>query len=177
MRARNPGSTALILSMMLLVASATTIGRPAAQQEAELWIHLESIGDSRVYLNLPLAAIETLVALAPDTIFEDGHPRLTRDVPVAGIRETWRELRDVGGAEFVTIPNRGPNVWRIAREGDTILVDVSVRRWFRSDWVRVEIPWRVADALDRGLEVVEAAIRGSGASLKPRRTHPGRDRG
>ena len=62
----------------------------------------------------------------------------------------WPELRGVGVAEFVTIQHQGPKVWRVAREGDTVLVDVSDRRWFFSEEVRGEIPWRVADALLSG---------------------------
>ncbi len=149
MRATCLWSTGLLLTLTTLVASAATIGRPAAQREPELWIHLESIGASRVHLNLPIASIEAFVALAPDAVFQDWYPRLVRDVPVADIRGTWRARGDVSGAEFVPIRHRG-RVWRIAREGNTILVDISDRHWYGSEDVRVEISGAVADALLSG---------------------------
>ena len=138
-------STALLLTMLTVAAS-------AAQQEPEPWIHVDISGDSgqNMNLNLPLAAVSAMVALIPDTIVEEGQLQLgeEHEVPVAAIREMWRELRDVGDVEFVTIQHEGQNV-RISREGEIILVDVSDEGGGTSE-VRVEVPVRVVDALLSG---------------------------
>jgi len=153
MRAKSFWSTALLATMATFVGSAATIGIEAAQQD-EPWIHVEITGDNdaNMNLNLPLAAIEAAIALAPEAIVRDGQLQLgsEQEVPVAAIRGMWQELRDVGDAEFATIQAEGKDV-RIAREGDTIHVNVSDRDDDdNEEEVRVEIPVPVVDALLSG---------------------------
>ena len=153
MRAQSFWSTALLLTITTLVASAATTGRSVAEQEPEPWIHVEISGESgeNVNLNLPLAAVSAMIALAPDTIVEDGQLQLgdVHEVPVAAIRDMWLELRDVGDAEFVTIQHEGQDV-RIAREGGTIRVNVNDQDGDASEEVKIEIPVSVVDALLSG---------------------------
>lgn len=152
MRAKSFWSTALLLVMTTLVASAATIGRPVTQQEPEPWVHVEvtSDGGTNMNLDLPLAAVTAMLALAPETIVQNGEFQFgsSYQVPVAAIREMWRELRDVGDVEFVTIQYEGQDV-RIARAGETILVNVSDSDG-DDESVRVEIPVPVVDALLSG---------------------------
>ena len=152
MRAKSFWSTALLLVMTTLVASAATIGRPATQQEPEPWVHVDvtSDGGTDMNLDLPLAAVTAMLALAPETIVQNGEFQFgsSYQVPVAAIREMWRELRDVGDVEFVTIQYEGQDV-RIARAGEIILVNVSDSDG-DDDSVRVEIPVPVVDALLSG---------------------------
>ena len=152
MRAKSFWSTALLLVMTTLVASAATIGRPATQQEPEPWVHVDvtSDGGTNMNLDLPLAAVTAMLALAPETIVQNGEFQFgsSYQVPVAAIREMWRELRDVGDVEFVTIQYEGQDV-RIARAGEVILVNVSDSDG-DNDSVRVEIPVPVVDALLSG---------------------------
>ena len=151
MRAKSFWSTALLLVMTTLVASAATIGRPATQQEPEPWVHVDvtSDGGTDMNLDLPLAAVTAMLALAPETIVQNGELQLGgRQVPVAAIREMWLELRDVGDVEFVTIQYEGQDV-RIARAGEIILVNVSDSDG-DDESVRVEIPVPVVDALLSG---------------------------
>ena len=152
MRAKSFWSTALLLVMTTLVASAATIGRPATQQEPEPWVHVDvtSDGGTNMNLDLPLAAVTAMLALAPETIVQNGEFQFgsSYQVPVAAIREMWRELRDVGDVEFVTIQYEGQDV-RIARAGEIILVNVSDSDG-DDDSVRVEIPVPVVDALLSG---------------------------
>ena len=164
MRVQSFWSTALLVAMTSLVASAAAIGRPAVEQEQEVepWIHVEISGEdgANVNINLPLAAITAMIALAPETIVQDGQLQLgdTHEVPVAAIRGLWIELRDVGDAEFVTIQHEGQDV-RIAREGGTVFVTVSGGD--TSEEVRVEIPVPVVDALlsgDGGTLNIRAAL-------------------
>ncbi len=145
-------STALLLVLATAVASAATMGRPATQQGSEPWIHVEISGDSgaNVNLDLPLAAVTAMLALAPETIVQDGQLQLgDSEVSVSAIREMWRELRAAGDVEFVTIQQDDQDV-RIARQGDMILVNVTDRDGNGDEEVRVEIPVPVVDALLSG---------------------------
>lgn len=147
-------SLAPLLVMTTLVASAETIGGPVTQQETEPWIHVAVTGDgsSNLNLNLPLAAVTAMLALAPETLVENGQLQLgaSTELPVADIRHLWRELRGAGDVEFVTMQYEGQDV-RIARQGETILVHVSDSDGNGDDeTVRVEIPVSVVDALLAG---------------------------
>ena len=163
MRAQSFWSASLLAIMVMFVGAGATIGTQA-QQAAEPWIHVEidREGDDHISLNLPLAAIEAAIALAPSTIVDNGQLQLGRDheVPVAAIRGMWQELRGVGDVEFATIKHEGNDV-RIAREGDTILVRVTGEDDDDED-VRVEVPVPVVDALlsgDGDMLNIRAAIQ------------------
>ena len=163
MRVQNVWSASLLAVIMMVVGFGATVGTQAAQQGPESWIHIEidREGDDHVNLNLPLAAIEAALALAPESIVRDGQLQLgQQQVPVAVIRGMWQELRSVGDAEIATIQHEGNNV-RIAREGETILVRVSSEDDDGED-VRVEIPVPVVDALlsgDGDMLNIRAAIQ------------------
>tara|TARA_A100001037_G_scaffold99517_1_gene90776 strand:- start:187 stop:723 length:537 start_codon:yes stop_codon:yes gene_type:complete len=137
---------------MVAAIAATAVSGLSAQQAQgpEPWIHVEVNSDNgeNMNLNLPLAAIEAAIALAPDTIVADGQLQLgsEHEVPVAAIRGVWQELRDVGDVEFATLQHEGNDV-RIAREGETVLVDVNADA---EEAVRVEVPVQVVDALLSG---------------------------
>ena len=163
MRVQSVWSASLLAVIMMVVGFGATVGTQAAQQGPESWIHIEidREGDDHVNLNLPLAAIEAALALAPESIVRDGQLQLgQQQVPVAVIRGMWQELRSVGDAEFATIQHEGNNVG-IAREGETILVRVSSEDDDGED-VRVEIPVPVVDALlsgDGDMLNIRAAIQ------------------
>ncbi len=163
MRVQSVWSASLLAVIMMVVGFGATVGTQAAQQGPESWIHIEidREGDDHVNLNLPLAAIEAALALAPESIVRDGQLQLgQQQVPVAVIRGMWQELRSVGDAEFATIQHEGNDV-RIAREGETILVRVSNEDDDGED-VRVEIPVPVVDALlsgDGDMLNIRAAIQ------------------
>ena len=152
MRAQSFWSASLLAIMVMFVGAVASVGTQA-QQTSEPWIHVEidRDGDDHINLNLPLAAIEAAIALAPSSIVENGQLQLGQEhkVPVAAIRGMWEELRSVGDAEFATIQHEGNDV-RIAREGDTILVRVSEEGDDDDADVRVEIPVPVIDALLSG---------------------------
>jgi len=151
MRASNFRFAALLVSMVPVAASTETIGMQAPQPEP--WVHVEVSGDSdeNMHLNLPLAALEAALAIAPNTVVRDGQLRLgtEHEIPVSAFRDLWRELRDVGDAEFATIQHDGRDV-RIARDGGTIFVDVSGPDGVDAGAVHVEIPLLVVDALLSG---------------------------
>ena len=122
---------AALAVMTAFAASGAAIGLHAAQaqQGPQPWIHLDMTGeraDMNMNINLPLAAIEAALALAPEAIVDgDGQLQLggRREIPVAAVRAAWMQLRDAGDIEIANIQN-GPQSIRVAREGATLLVDV-----------------------------------------------------
>ena len=122
---------AALAVMTAFAAAGAAIGLHAAQaqQGPQPWIHLDMTGeraDMNMNINLPLAAIEAALALAPEAIVDgDGQLQLggRREIPVAAIRTAWTQLRDAGDIEIANIQNGGQSI-RVAREGDTLLVDV-----------------------------------------------------
>ncbi len=119
---------AALVAMMAFVASGAAIGLHAEQgQDPQPWIHVDMSGETTLSLNLPLAAIEAALAMAPETIVDgDGQLQLggDREIPVAAIRAAWGQLRDAGDVEIANIRDGDQSV-RVAREGDTIVVDVT----------------------------------------------------
>ena len=119
---------AALAVMTAFVASGAAIGLHAEQaQDPQPWIHLDMTGQTTMSLNLPLAAIEAALAMAPEAIVDaDGQLQLggQREIPVTAIRAAWTQLRDAGDVEIANIQDERQSV-RIAREGDTIVVDVA----------------------------------------------------
>ena len=119
---------AALAVMTAFVASGAAIGLHAEQsQQVQPWVHLDMTGQTTMSLNLPLAAIEAALAMAPEAIVDgDGQLQLggDREIPVTAIRAAWSQLRDVGDVEIANIQDGRQSV-RVAREGDTIVVDVT----------------------------------------------------
>ena len=120
---------AALAVMTVFVASGAAIGLHAAQsqQPPQPWVHLDMTGQTTMSLNLPLAAIEAAMAMAPEAIVDgDGQLQLggDREIPVTAIRAAWAQLREAGDVEIANIREDRQSV-RIAREGDTIVVDVT----------------------------------------------------
>ena len=128
-KAKTVGRTALAV-MTAFVASGAAIGLHAAQagQDPQPWIHVDMTGElANMNLNLPLAAIEAALALAPEAIVDsEGQLQLggQREIPVVAIREVWNQMRGAGDVEFANIQDGRQSI-RVAREGDTILVNVT----------------------------------------------------
>ena len=116
--------------MTAFVASGAAIGLHAeqAQQGPQPWIHLDMTGGrANMNLNLPLAAIEAALALAPEAIVDsDGQLQLggQRQIPVVALRAAWSQLRAAGDVEIANIQDGRQSI-RVAREGDTLVVDVT----------------------------------------------------
>ena len=127
-KATTVGRAALAV-MTAIAASGAAIGLHAQAQEPQPWIHLDMTGErgANMNLNLPLAAIEAALAMAPEAVVDgDGQLQLggDRQIPVTAIRTAWTQLRDVGDLEIANIRDGAQSI-RVAREGDIILVDVT----------------------------------------------------
>ena len=132
--------------MLALVAYATAITGLVTAQEVQPWIHVEIAGQAgeNANINLPVAALEAVLSMAPDTIITDGQVRVgeAQGVSVSSLREMWQQLRSAGDTEFITLEEADQTV-RVARVGDQIEVRVD-----GSDGtVRLDLPVAVVDAL------------------------------
>ena len=135
--------------MLVLVACATAMTVLVTAQEVQPWIHveIESQEGENASINLPVATLEAVLSMVPETIVTDGQVRVgeEHDVSVSVLREMWQQLRSAGDTEFITLEEAGQTV-RVARVGDQIEVRVD-----GSDGtVRVDLPVAIVDALFSG---------------------------
>ncbi len=147
----------LAIALAVLMASAGAWAQSASESSARPWLHVRvsERGDaaSSVNVNLPLSAVEAVVALLPDRLMSHGRMRLHRDheLSVSDLRTLWGAVRDTGDGEFVSIDHDDSQV-RVARSGDVIQIRFDGRDDDGDDAksVRVEIPVDVVDALLSG---------------------------
>ena len=70
-----------------------------------------------------------------------------KEVRVEDLRKIWKELRDAGDMDFMTIENRDTNV-RVGIEGNFLLVQPQER--LKKSKVKIRIPLQVVDAILSG---------------------------
>ena len=154
---RRAGMLALALAVVMTGAGAWA--QPASDLSATPWLHVRVSVSERgddsasVNVNLPLSAVEAVVALLPDRVMSRGRMRLHRDheLSVSDLRTLWDAVRDAGDSEFVSI-DRDDTQIRVARSGDVIQIRIDGLDDGDDDdkSVRVEIPVDVVDALLSG---------------------------
>jgi len=170
-----------------LLALAGAAALPAGAQEATAtatpWLHVrveEAKQSSKVAVNLPLSVVEAVLRASPEMIerhgrihfghFDDHH-----GVKLADMRRVWKELKDAGDAELVTVESDDENV-KVQRKGDLVLVlvdqkprtDKEGKVRHAGEQVRVEVPVSVVDALLSG-EGDEANVEAAVLELRKRR--------
>ena len=166
----------LAIALAVLMASAGVWAQSASESGARPWLHVRvserGDAESSVNVNLPLSAVEAVVALLPDRLMSRGRMRLHRDheLSVSELRTLWNAVRDTGDSEFISIDHDDLHV-RVARSGDVVQIRLDGRDDDDDDGaqsVRVEFPVDVVDALlsgdDDALNLVGAIER-----LKARR--------
>lgn len=117
------------------------------------WIHIEITDagdkDNMVKINLPLSLVEVALEVAEDELAAEGQIELDNcDVSIADMRRMWKELRDAGDADFVTVVEDDERV-HIYRKGDNVYVEVDDTS-NREEKVRMSIPVHVVDTLFEG---------------------------
>jgi hypothetical protein len=141
------------LALAVLVPAQSFASRNHKDKSKDAWIHIEvhENGDDgdKVSVNLPLSLAD--VALQ-STIEEHGlsDGKITiddGDITVTDLRRMWRELKNAGDAEFVTVESDDENV-KVYRKGDRVYVDVDDHS--EDQTVRVVMPVVVVDALLSG---------------------------
>jgi hypothetical protein len=116
------------------------------------WIHIEVMEagqkDAKVKVNLPIKLARTALQMAPDDVMDDGHIKIDdNDMSVSDLRKLWKEVREAGDAEFVTVQQKDSTV-KISRKGSKLYVHVDEPG--NRDQVRVEVPVSLVDALLAG---------------------------
>jgi len=141
------GLGGIVVGALVLLAA-----RPVgAQNGSSGWLHIrveEGSKSSKVAVNLPLAVVEAVLAAAPDTLERHGRLKLGKDsdVSIAQMRTIWKELKNAGDMDFVTVQDEGENV-KVGRRGG--LVQVLVDKGGKEQ-VQVQIPVPLVDALLAG---------------------------
>jgi hypothetical protein len=131
---------------LMLVAGVAALTALVAAQEVQPWVHVQIEGGSgeNANINLPVAALEAVLSMAPDTVVADGQVRVGQDqgISVSALRETWLQLRTAGDMEFLTVQD-GEQTVRVARSGDMIELRVDGN----DGNVRADLPVAIVDAL------------------------------
>ena len=150
--------------IVALVLGVTALGAGVWAQNAQSsttpWLHVrvmeEGEDSANVNLNIPLTAVEAVLAMMPERAMDRGRIRMSRDfeLSVSDLRSVWEAVRETGDGEFVSI-DRDEGQGRVALSGDVIQIRFD-RRAGRDDdssderSVRAEIPIAVVDALLSG---------------------------
>jgi hypothetical protein len=116
------------------------------------WIHIEVQEDGEdsasVKINLPLSLARVALDMAPDSVLSEGKIEVHgTDFTVEDMRKIWKEVREAGDAEFVTVQEEDATV-KISRKQNKIFIHVDDKS--EKESVRVEIPVALVDALLRG---------------------------
>lgn len=117
------------------------------------WIHVEVMEDgeegAKVKVNLPLSMARIALEMAPEDVFAEGRMQIDdHDFTIDDLRELWKELRESGDAEFVTVED-GDETVRVFRKGDRIFVQTD-EDGEGDETVRIEVPVALVDALLSG---------------------------
>jgi hypothetical protein len=134
------------------VALASGAGAWAAQA-ATPWLHVrveEPRREAKVSVNLPLPVVEAALKAAPERIVSGGRIHLghhDHGLSLAEMRRLWKELRNTGDAELVSVEEKDETV-HVARVGD--LVQVRVSKAGGGEEVHVDVPVSLVDALLSG---------------------------
>jgi hypothetical protein len=147
--------SALFLAILLMSAG---IAMAASQQ----WVHVHienPAEDERVRVNIPIALVESMMPLIEEKGMEHGVVRLhDSDVTVKDLRNAWKQIRNTGDSEFVSIQNKDANVRVFTKAG---FLYVQPQDHARKN-IDIRIPLVVVDALlsGEGEELnLKAAVR------------------
>ena len=161
----------------LFAAVVALILLPTSQilaEEGSPWIHIRVTehdgSQAKVSVNLPLSVVQVALDVAPEKIINNGRIQIDHhghhDLSVIDLRRMWKELRDSGDAEFVTVEEADERVV-VTREGDYFKVDVTDND-DDNETVHVKVPITVVDALLEG-EGEELNLRDALEELKDQR--------
>jgi hypothetical protein len=132
----------IILVLLLILVSGAALAQ-------DRWLHIRvkdfDGADDFISINMPLSAVERMLAGSELGDLRKGKLHLDDDVDIDGIelREVLLALRDAPDSEFITIRSRRDNV-RVAKEDGYLLINVDERN---GDRVRLRMPMEVVDVL------------------------------
>lgn len=145
-------SVVVALGAVALTSLSTTriLAQTPVAQAPTPWVHIrveEPRKESKVSVNLPLSVVQAAMALAPQQVASHGKIHLGsegHDLSVADIRKLWKELKNAGEAEIVSVQEKDETV-SVARKGDHL--QILVAKPSEKESVHVDVPTEVVDAL------------------------------
>ena len=154
----------LLTSTLILLC--TGVGVSAAASKLWVHVHVENpTKEETVKMNLPISVIESMMPLIQDKRMRDGNIRINeKEFRVEDLRKAWKDIREEGDMEFVSVQGRDGNV-RIFIEGQYLLVQPDKKNKSKVD---IRIPLKVVDAMLSGkgeelnLTAAVKALRDSG---------------
>lgn len=120
------------------------------------WLHVrvdEHGKSSKVRVNVPLTVVEAALEAAPEKIVDKGRIKIDvgrdgdHDLSLAEMRKIWKELKDAGDTDLVTVEEDDETV-RVGRKGDVVQVRVS--KGSGKESVHVDVPVTLVDAVLAG---------------------------
>lgn len=162
--------TVPLAALALLAHVAALSPAAVAASDGPGWLRLrvtDPAGAESVSVNLPLSVAEVVLGSEAAQERIAAMRRERGELSVQDLRRAWRELREAGPTEVITIEKPGELV-RVALTGDAVEVRVSAHEGHDEE-VQVEVPASVVDALLQGegdeLDVLGAlrALRETGA--------------
>jgi len=157
------GKAKSVLFLALLLMSAG-LAMAASQQ----WVHVRienPADDEKVRVNIPIALVESMMPLIEQKGMERGVVRLhDSDLSVKDLRNAWKQIRNQGDAEFVSIQNKDANVRVFTKAG---YLYVQPQDHSRKN-INIQIPLAVVDAMFSGegeelnLKAAVQALKNSG---------------
>jgi len=120
---------------------------------AERWFHVqvESDGDERVSVNLPISLMRSAAALIPQEANEEIHVAIDDlDMSWSDLLTFWEEVKNAPEATFVTVES-GDETVKVRKEGEFLVVKTTDAS---EDGAHVDVtfPLAVVDALLSGPE-------------------------
>ncbi len=157
------GKTKSVLFLAMLLMSA---GLAMAASQQWVHIHIENpADDERVRVNIPIALVESMMPLIEEKGSARGVVRLhDSDLTVKDLRNAWKQIRNQGDSEFVSIQNKDTNVRVFTKAG---FLYVQPQDHAKKN-VDIRIPLAVVDAIFSGdgeelnLKAAVQALKDSG---------------
>lgn len=120
-----------------------------------LWLHVSVVehdaeGDN-VNINVPLSLAETVLPMLDDAHMNGSFSLNGREFKLSDLRKIWKEVKESGENEFVTVEGNGDGNVKIARSGQYLTIDADEAK----SEVRIRIPVTVVDALLSGKDELD----------------------
>ena len=116
-----------LLSATLLLAFSMMVV-PVAAQETQVWLHVHIEGQAGeiTEIDFPLAALEAMLSMAPETLVSNGEVKVgeQQGISIVTLREMWLRLRNGGDMDFIAWEAMGQKV-RLARVDDKVEIRVN----------------------------------------------------
>jgi hypothetical protein len=139
--------------ILIVTGFGVALSASAGAQTPRPWLHVQvnEGARSKVNVNLPLSLVQVALASAPDTVVKDGHFQFHGSegsrLSVADMRKLWKELKDAGDTDFVSVEEEDETV-NVSRKGD--LVMIRTQKTGSKEAVRVDVPVSLVDVMLSG---------------------------